>query len=223
MGLRALVVAAILPCVGCVSVFEGTSQDIHVVTVPVGATCVFERQGQPIGTIVNTPGVLNVRKSKYDITIKCTKPGYQEAAYLNHSGVSGAIAANIVVDVLLTAGVASIVDSATGADNKYDSVVNIMLPPVGPAEAAPAQAAPAQAVPLQALPASAPAAEVAPVAGPTAPVAAPASPVATPAAAISAPDKAIAAPDPTVTCHFSDGGELNTTISSCKSGGGWVQ
>jgi hypothetical protein len=138
MFIRALSVAAALACAGCVSVFEGTSQDIHVVTSPVDATCVFERQGQPIGTVVKTPGVLTVRKSKYDITIRCNKPGYQEAAYLNHSGVSAAIAANIVVDVVLTLGVASIIDSANGADNKYDSVVNITLIPNEPA-AAPVQ------------------------------------------------------------------------------------
>ncbi len=69
---------------------------------------------------------------KYDITIKCNKPGYQEAAYLNHSGVSATIATNIAVDIVLTLGVASIVDSANGADNKYDSVVNITLVPVAP-------------------------------------------------------------------------------------------
>ena len=133
MNIRALLAAAsLLPCLGCVSVFEGTSQDIHVATSPSGAMCTFERQGQNIGTIVSTPGVLTVRKNKYDITIKCEKPGYEQASYNNHSGVSGAIAANIAVDILLTAGIASIVDSANGADNKYDSVVNLTLIPVAP-------------------------------------------------------------------------------------------
>jgi uncharacterized protein YceK len=116
---------------GCVSVFEGTSQDISVGTNPGGATCLFEREGKSIGT-VQTPGVLTVRKSKHDITIKCNKPGYQEATYLNHSGVSGAIAANVAVDILLTAGISSIIDSANGADNKYDAAVNITMIPVQP-------------------------------------------------------------------------------------------
>lgn len=114
---------------GCVSVFEGTSQDIVVNTTPSGAQCEFTRQGQNIGSISNTPGTLTVRKSKHDLLITCNKDGYQEAAYVNNSGLSGAVAAGIAVDVLLTAGVSSIVDSATGADNKYESVVNIMLPP----------------------------------------------------------------------------------------------
>jgi hypothetical protein len=85
---------------GCVSIFEGTSQDIHVVTNPGGATCTFERQGANIGQVAVTPGILTVRKTKYDITIKCDKPGFQQASYLNHSGVSAAIAANVAADII---------------------------------------------------------------------------------------------------------------------------
>jgi uncharacterized protein YceK len=128
----AVIMANMLLC-GCVSVFEGTSQNISVNTNPSDAVCSFERAGNSIGTITNTPGTLTVRKTKYDIYIRCNKPGYQEATYLNHSGVSAAIAANVAVDVLFTGGISSIVDSATGADNKYDSAVNItMIPTAGP-------------------------------------------------------------------------------------------
>jgi hypothetical protein len=129
MFARTLIVSGCVALSGCVSVFEGTSQDIAINTVPTGATCVLERPALPIGGSVQTPGSVTVRKSKFDITIRCNKPGYQESAYINHSGVSAAIAANVVVDILLTAGISSIVDSSTGADNKYDSVVNIMLVP----------------------------------------------------------------------------------------------
>jgi hypothetical protein len=122
---------------GCVSVFEGTSQDISVVTNPTGAQCAFKRDdGRDMGTIAATPAKLTVRKSKYDLTITCQKAGYQDAAYINHSGTSAAIAANVAVDLLLTAGISSIVDSANGADNKYDSVVNITMIPLTPVAAA---------------------------------------------------------------------------------------
>jgi hypothetical protein len=100
------------------------------VTNPSGASCVFTRQGTTIGTISSTPAVLNVPKRKYDITITCSKAGYADASYLNHSGVTAVIAANIAADVLLTAGISSIVDSADGADNKYDSAVNLTLSPL---------------------------------------------------------------------------------------------
>jgi len=115
---------------GCASVFDGTTQDISVNTNPAGASCVFERQGMNIGAIPSTPATLNIPKRKYDVLIKCNKPGYQESSFLNHSGVSAAIAGNIAADLILTAGLSSIVDSSTGADNKYDSAVNITLIPI---------------------------------------------------------------------------------------------
>jgi hypothetical protein len=132
-----LVAGAACALAGCASVFEGTSQDIAINTNPSAASCVLEREGRAIGAVPTTPGAVTVRKSKYDITIKCDKPGYQQSTYINHSGTTATIAANVAVDLLLTLGVSSIVDSATGADNKYDRVVNIMLAPIanGPATA----------------------------------------------------------------------------------------
>lgn len=123
---------------GCVSVFEGTSQDISVVTNPSGARCAFKRDdGKDMGSVEATPAKLTVRKSKYDLTITCKKEGYQDAAFVNHSGTSATIAANVAVDLLLTAGISSIVDSANGADNKYDSVVNITMIPLNTVAPAP--------------------------------------------------------------------------------------
>jgi hypothetical protein len=122
---------------GCASIFEGTTQKITVVTNPPGATCSFERQGKQIATVASTPATANIRKTKHDITIYCEKPGYQRAEYLNHSGTTAVIAANIVADVVFTAGLSSIIDSARGADNKYDSAVNITLVPIQPTAPAP--------------------------------------------------------------------------------------
>jgi hypothetical protein len=144
----ATTVAAICACAlgGCATVFEGTSQEITVTTNPPGASCSFDRQGKQVGTINMTPGTANIRKSKYDITIQCDKAGYQQAQYLNHSGVTATIAANVAADIILTAGLSSIVDSADGADNKYDSAVNLTLIPLGMVPGA----APASMQPLSA-------------------------------------------------------------------------
>src|SRR2546423_1437 len=135
MKVLALVAVAALGAAlsGCASVFEGLHQDINVATSPPGAQCDFFRQGQKIAEVANTPGTANVRKLKYDIMIKCHKEGYEEADYNNHSGVSAAIAGNVAADLLLTAGLSSVVDSADGADNKYDTAVNITLVPSQPA------------------------------------------------------------------------------------------
>ncbi len=129
IGAVAAVVALGMGLSGCATVFEGTSQDITVTTNPPGAACFFERQGRQVGAVTSTPATTSVRKSKYDVTIRCDKPGYQEATYLNHSGTTATIAANVAADLILTAGISSIVDSSTGADNKYDSAVNLTLIP----------------------------------------------------------------------------------------------
>lgn len=149
MGAAVAVSFAAVCLSGCVSVFEGTSQDISVVTNPPGARCAFKRDdGRDMGSVEVTPAKLTVRKSKYDLTITCKKEGYQDAAYINHSGTSATIAANVAVDLLLTAGISSIVDSANGADNKYDSLVNITMIPLNTA----ATGAPAQTTALATTP-----------------------------------------------------------------------
>jgi hypothetical protein len=138
------IAAAAVACglAGCATLLEGTSQEILVSTNPAGATCTFEREGQTIATVPVTPGAALVQRRKHDITIKCKKAGFEEAVYINNSGLaSGAVAGNVAADLLLTAGLSSIVDSASGADNQYESTVNITMIPTAaippPAAAAP--------------------------------------------------------------------------------------
>ncbi|MDB5392920.1 MAG: hypothetical protein JWM91_426 [Rhodospirillales bacterium] len=126
---RTLLLLAVLPCAACATIIEGTSQTIAVSTNPVGASCSFMRQGRPIGTVAMTPGSAKIDKTKYDITIECEKAGFTNSSYLNKSGVAGATFGNIIAGGL--SGWA--VDSAVGADNKYDSAVNITLVPAATA------------------------------------------------------------------------------------------
>src|SRR5438876_1110592 len=81
------------------------------------------RLAAPIGEIASTPGAVTIQKTKHDITIVCSKPGYVDATYMNHSGVAGATFANILGGVI-TGGIAWGIDSASGADNKYEGQVN---------------------------------------------------------------------------------------------------
>jgi hypothetical protein len=67
-----------------------------------------------------------IKKNKHDITLRCTKSGFQDATYLNHSGAAGATFGNII----LGGGIGWAIDSASGADNKYDGTVNITLVPM---------------------------------------------------------------------------------------------
>jgi len=123
---RFLTLISVLSICGCAMIFDGKSQQIVINTNPPGAYCVVIRNGASIASIAQTPGGVNIKKSKSDIKIECSKPGYQTATYLNHSGVAGATYADIIGGAFGLIGWG--VDSATGSDNKYDAPVNITLP-----------------------------------------------------------------------------------------------
>ncbi len=97
------------------------------------------RQGVKIGTILKAPGSTLVNKTKHDIWIVCVKQGYQQATYLNHSGIAPGTFGNIVAG----GGIGWAIDSASGADNKYDSPVNLSLVPAPPGPGATAPQLPA--------------------------------------------------------------------------------
>jgi hypothetical protein len=120
----------------CASVIEGTSQQIEVNTNPPGADCgLYREEGIRIATIQKTPGKTLIQKTKNDIWIVCVKPGYQQATYLNHSGVAGAAFVNVIGGVFtlgISTAIGAAVDSSNGADNKYDSPVNVAMVPDAP-------------------------------------------------------------------------------------------
>lgn len=124
--MRVIVAAAACFFVGaCSSIIEGRSQQIIVNTNPIGADCGLYRQNVRIATVQNAPGSALIEKTKHDMWIVCVKPGYQMATFYNHSGAAGATFGNII----LGGGIGWAIDSASGADNKYESPVNITLVP----------------------------------------------------------------------------------------------
>jgi len=187
---------AILACSawvsGCASIFEGTTQQISVSTTPPGARCTFWRNGALIADVPVTPGAATIDKTKDELVIVCTKPGYTAASFVNKSGLAMATFANI-----LTAGLAWAVDSSRGADNKYQGEVNLALAPSG-------TAAPVGGPMPQPLPEPAPA-----VPQPRGGVPPQAPPVVTPAAAPAAPQ---------IECAASDGSRIRVTGAVCPAG-----
>jgi hypothetical protein len=170
---------------GCASIFDGTSQEISVSTTPVDARCTFWRNGVPIADIASTPSAVRIKKTKYDLVIVCSKPGYAAATYLNRSGLAGATWANV-----MTIGLAWVVDSASGADNKYDSPINLALAALPPG-----------------APASAPAAE------PPVPSSTPPPPP--PAQTVTPADVPMARQ---IECAATDGSRLRVTGAACPAG-----
>ena len=127
---KLLAVAACVLLGACSSIIEGRSQQVMINSNPPGADCGLYRQNIRIATVQNAPGSALVEKTKYDIWIACVKAGYQMATFYNHSGAAGATFGNII----LGGGIGWAIDSATGADNKYESPVNITLVPNMPGQ-----------------------------------------------------------------------------------------
>lgn len=111
---------------GCASVIEGSSQQVTVITTPEGASCSMARAGVALSTIPATPGSVYIDKTKDDLTITCTKPGFQDVIYLNESKYPEDNWAWILIGGPVGWGV----DSLTGADNQYTSPVSIDLVPI---------------------------------------------------------------------------------------------
>lgn len=108
---------------GCASILDGRSQEVMVNSSPDGASCNLTRNNESLGTISPTPGSIYIEKTKYNILMNCTKDGYEPATYVDKSGIDGAVWGNILLGGLIGWGI----DSASGADNHYDSPVNITL------------------------------------------------------------------------------------------------
>ena len=122
-----LALTALLPA--CATIVEGSSQEVTVETTPPGASCSFDRKGQQLGTVSPTPGSLKLDKSKNDLSVTCSKPGYTTATTTQTPKFVGTTFGNL----LLGGAVGAIVDASTGANYTYPNQVKLDLAPVPPA------------------------------------------------------------------------------------------
>lgn len=120
---------ALLACTlllnACATIIEGTTQTVTVATEPTAATCTMTRQSETVGAIPLTPGSVTISKSRRDLDVACTKPGYQTATETVHARFVGTTFLNL----LLGGVVGFIVDASSGANNVYPADVRMALPP----------------------------------------------------------------------------------------------
>ena len=109
---------------GCASIVSGTSQTLAFDSNPQGADCTLTREEVRIGS-TTTPGSVVVQKDKHDILVVCNKDGYHEASNVLDSDVEGMTFGNLIIGGV----VGWIIDSSTGADNKYDEHITVTLLP----------------------------------------------------------------------------------------------
>src|SRR5262249_25178223 len=115
----------LLPLAGCATIVEGGGQSVTVATDPAGALCNVDRAGTHIGTVANTPGSLRVDKSKNDLSVSCSKGGYQSASVNQSPKFVGTTFGNILIGGL----VGVVVDAASGANFEYPAEVRLSLAP----------------------------------------------------------------------------------------------
>jgi hypothetical protein len=115
-------VAALAAVTGCSTIVEGTSQTLSFNTDPSGANCSLERNGITIGKVV-TPGAVRIDRTKHGINVTCLLEGYDNGTAYLKSHASAATFGNIIAG----GGIGWAIDSAAGADNKYDEVTYITL------------------------------------------------------------------------------------------------
>lgn len=118
-------IGVIAAMTGCSSIFDGSTQTLTFNSDPAQATCTLTREGKTIGTVV-TPGRIKVEKTKHNILVACSKEGFEDTTATLVSGTAGYTFGNIVLGAAM-GGMGWAIDSISGADNKYDNVVNVFL------------------------------------------------------------------------------------------------
>lgn len=109
---------------GCATIVEGTSQSVAINTTPPGASCTVSREGAQISAVLSTPGSVKIDKSRADISVTCSKDGFQTQTVSYSSSFNGMTFGNII----LGGAVGAVVDASTGANYNYPKEVTMALP-----------------------------------------------------------------------------------------------
>jgi hypothetical protein len=133
---RSTLVIGLFAIAGCATIMEGTGQSVAIQTTPPGATCTIVREGGTLGQVASTPGSIRIDKSKNDLVVSCSKPGYATSTITESPKFVGTTFGNII----LGGGVGAIVDASTGANYEYPNQITMSLaayipaamPPVAP-------------------------------------------------------------------------------------------
>jgi hypothetical protein len=109
----------------CASIVEGTDQTLAIKTDPTEAECTLTQEGNMVGKIDKTPGVLTLDKSKEDLIVECSKDGHFKEITSVSSSFEGMTFGNIIFGGIIGVGI----DAASGAMNHYPEEVTVLLTP----------------------------------------------------------------------------------------------
>jgi TonB family protein len=107
---------------GCATIIQGTTEPVSVATTPEqGAQC--ELKNSEGVWYLTSPGTTTVHKTKNDLLIDCTKPGFEPGHAVAVSHFGGTTVANVIAGGVIGIGV----DAASGANYYYDSPITVAL------------------------------------------------------------------------------------------------
>lgn len=112
---------------GCATITTGTDQSISVVSEQdvEGAKCELTDKKGRVYYIQTTPGTTSVHKGDGPMTVICRKDGYKTTTVVVDESFHGATLGNI----LLGGGIGIVVDSMSGAAQKYPDQVIVWMEP----------------------------------------------------------------------------------------------
>jgi hypothetical protein len=121
---RAILLCGILALGACASVQEGTRQRIFVKVAPWSAACHgIGVDGQAVGAFDPATHIYTVDKSRDDIRLTCAAPGYKDKTVTLHPKPSDW---SLFDDTAFEIG---LVDTLSGAIQKYDTTAALVLDP----------------------------------------------------------------------------------------------
>jgi hypothetical protein len=124
----AVIFALVLALPGCATVTTDDHQSIVVTSDPLGATCRVREGGAIVAVVNATPATILVGKSRHDIGIDCTRPGYYPGAAVLEPHFQGWTFGNI----LYGGSLGLLVDASSGAMNEYPHWVKVLMKPLSP-------------------------------------------------------------------------------------------
>jgi hypothetical protein len=125
VGRSLLTIACVIGLSACATLVTDDQQSIVVTSDPLGATCNVRQGGTYVATVQETPGTILVAKSRHDIAIDCTRPGYYPGAAVLEPHFQEMTWGNI----LYGGSIGVLVDTSSGAINEYPHWVSVIMKP----------------------------------------------------------------------------------------------
>ena len=112
---------------GCATITTGTTQSVSVITEKgvTGAKCELTDSLARRWFIADSPGTVEVRKGDGPMRVVCEKEGYETADISVEEVVAGATLGNVI----LGGGIGLVVDSLSGAAQRYPEEIVLWMRP----------------------------------------------------------------------------------------------